>query len=79
MGRAAKQMAGTDPGSKEPAPESKPVTFKNGSIFLEKTLHLPAFTAERQEKQGNNTFIKLLSKHGIKVGPAVAVQEKEWN
>jgi transposase len=56
--------------------KGKPMISKRGNRYLRKALHLPALAAIRHEKQYKNTFVRLVSKHGIKMKAAVAVQRK---
>lgn len=56
--------------------KGKPSISKRGNRYLRKALHLPALAAIRHEKQYKNTFTRLVSKHGIKMKAAVAVQRK---
>lgn len=56
--------------------KGKPTISKRGNRYLRKALHLPALAAIRHEKQYKNTFVRLVSKHGIKMKAAVAVQRK---
>ena len=39
-------------------------------------MHMPALAAIRQEGKFKNMFIRLVSRHGIKMKAAVAVQRK---
>ena len=39
-------------------------------------MHLPGLTAIRHDERFKNIFIRLVSKHGIKMKAAVAVQRK---
>lgn len=49
---------------------------KKGNRHLRKAMHLPALTAIRHEKRFKAVFVRLVSKHGIKMKAAVAVQRK---
>jgi transposase len=49
---------------------------KKGNKNLRKAMHLPALTAIRHEQRFKSIFIRLVSKHGIKMKAAVAVQRK---
>lgn len=49
---------------------------KRGNKHLRKCLHLPALAAIRHELQYKELFIRLVSKQGIKMKAAVAVQRK---
>ncbi len=54
----------------------KPTISKRGNRYLRKSLHLPALAAIRHDEHYSNTFTRLVSKHGIKMKAAVAVQRK---
>lgn len=54
----------------------KPRISKHGNIHLRKCLHFPALTAIKHSKKPKELFIRLVSKHGIKMKAAVAVQRK---
>lgn len=54
----------------------KPRISKRGNKQLRKSLHLPALAAIRHEAQYKNIFARLVSKHGIKMKAAVAIQRK---
>jgi transposase len=49
---------------------------KKGNRYLRKAMHLPALTAIRHSDRFKAIFIRLVSKHGIKMKAAVAVQRK---
>lgn len=49
---------------------------KKGNRNLRKSLHLPALTAIRHDERYKELFSRLVSKHGIKMKAAVAVQRK---
>jgi transposase len=49
---------------------------KRGNRYLRKSLHLPALSAIRHDERFKAIFIRLVSKHGIKMKAAVAVQRK---
>jgi transposase len=49
---------------------------KRGNRYLRKAMHLPALTAIRLNEQFKGIFIRLVSKHGIKMKAVVAVQRK---
>jgi len=49
---------------------------KKGNRHLRKAMHLPALAAIRHEKKFKAVFVRLVSKHGIKMKAAVAVQRK---
>ena len=54
----------------------KPRISKRGNKQLRKCLHFPALTAIRHEFQYKDMFVRLVSRHGIKMKAAVAVQRK---
>ncbi len=54
----------------------KPRISKRGNRHLRKAMHFPALTAIRHEKKFKAVFVRLVSKHGIKMKAAVAVQRK---
>ena len=54
----------------------KPRISKKGNRHLRKTMHLPALAAIRHDKRFKSLFVRLVSKHGIKMKAAVAVQRK---
>lgn len=56
--------------------KGKPSISKRGNRYLRKALHLPALAAIRHEQQYKNQFSRLVSRHGIKMKAAVAVQRK---
>ena len=49
---------------------------KKGNKYLRRSLHLPALTAIRHDERFKSIFVRLVSKHGIKMKAAVAVQRK---
>lgn len=49
---------------------------KKGNKNLRKAMHLPALTAIRHDQRFKAIFARLVSKHGIKMKAAVAVQRK---
>ena len=49
---------------------------KKGNRYLRKAMHLPALAAIRHSDRFKGTFVRLVSKHGIKMKAAVAVQRK---
>jgi transposase len=49
---------------------------KKGNRFLRKAMHLPALAAIRHDDRFKAVFARLVSKHGIKMKAAVAVQRK---
>jgi transposase len=56
--------------------KGKPRISKKGNRHLRKAMHLPALVAIRHEKKFKAVFVRLVSKHGIKMKAAVAVQRK---
>ena len=56
--------------------KGKPKISKKGNKYLRKALHLPALSAIRHDERFKAIFIRLVSKHGIKMKAAVAVQRK---
>jgi transposase len=56
--------------------KGKPKISKKGNRYLRKSLHLPALTAIRIDDRFKAIFVRLVSKHGIKMKAAVAVQRK---
>jgi transposase len=49
---------------------------KRGNKYLRKAMHLPALAAIRHDERFKAVFARLVSKHGIKMKAAVAVQRK---
>jgi transposase len=49
---------------------------KKGNRHLRKAMHLPALTAIRHDEHYKELFARLVSRHGIKMKAAVAVQRK---
>ncbi len=56
--------------------KGKPKISKKGNRHLRKALHLPALAAIRHEERFKAVFTRLVSKHGVKMKAAVAVQRK---
>lgn len=56
--------------------KGKPRISKKGNKFLRKAMHLPALTAIRHNERYKTVFARMVSKHGIKMKAAVAVQRK---
>lgn len=56
--------------------KGKPRISKKGNSYLRKAMHLPALTAIRHDERFKAVFVRLVSKHGIKMKAAVAVQRK---
>jgi transposase len=49
---------------------------KKGNKYLRKAMHMPALAAIRHDERFKGIFARLVSKHGIKMKAAVAVQRK---
>jgi transposase len=56
--------------------KGKPKISKRGNRYLRKAMHLPALTAIKHDERFKGIFERLVSKHGIKMKAAVAVQRK---
>jgi len=56
--------------------KGKPRISKRGNRHLRKAMHMPALTAIRHDERFKAIFVRLVSKHGIKMKAAVAVQRK---
>ena len=56
--------------------KSKPRISRKGNKYLRKCLHYPALTAIRSADLMKALFVRLVSKHGIKMKGVVAVQRK---
>jgi transposase len=56
--------------------KGKPHISKRGNKYLRKAMHLPALTAIRHDERFKAIFARLVSRHGIKMKAAVAVQRK---
>lgn len=56
--------------------KGKPRISKKGNKHIRKALHLPALSAIKHNEQYKNMFIRLVSKHGIKMKAVVAAQRK---
>lgn len=56
--------------------KGKPRISKKGNKYLRKAMHMPALAAIRHEERYKAIFVRLVSKHGIKMKAAVAVQRK---
>ncbi|MFN7492230.1 MAG: IS110 family transposase [Cyclobacteriaceae bacterium] len=56
--------------------KGKPRISKKGNKHLRKAMHLPALSAIRHEERFKTVFVRLVSKHGVKMKAAVAVQRK---
>lgn len=49
---------------------------KRGNRYLRKALHLPALTAINHNQRMKEVFVRLVSRHGIKMKAVVAIQRK---
>lgn len=56
--------------------KGKPRISKKGNRHLRKAMHLPALTAIRHDERYKDLFVRLVSRHGIKMKAIVAVQRK---
>ncbi|MDQ3846538.1 MAG: IS110 family transposase [Bacteroidota bacterium] len=56
--------------------KGKPKLSKKGNRNLRKTMHFPALTAIRHDERMKAVFIRLVSRHGIKMKAIAAVQRK---
>jgi transposase len=56
--------------------KGKPKISKKGNRHLRKAMHMPALAAMRFNEHHKTVFVRLVSKHGIKMKAAVAVQRK---
>ncbi len=56
--------------------KGKPQISKRGNRHVRKAMHLPALTAIRHGERFKAIFIRLVSKHGIKMKAVVAIQRK---
>lgn len=56
--------------------KGKPSISKRGNKHLRKSMHLPALAAIRHDERFKAIFARLVSRHGIKMKAAVAVQRK---
>lgn len=56
--------------------KGKPKISKRGNRFLRKAMHLPALAAIRHDERFKAVFVRLVSRHGIKMKAVVAVQRK---
>jgi transposase len=54
----------------------KPKISKRGNKYLRKAMHLPALAAIRHDERFKAIYSRLISKHGIKMKAAVAVQRR---
>lgn len=56
--------------------KGKPKISKKGNKYLRKAMHLPALAAIRHDERFKAVYARLVSKHGVKMKAAVAVQRK---
>lgn len=56
--------------------KKKPKISKKGNRHLRKAMHMPALTAIRVDERFKAIYVRLVSKHGIKMKAAVAVQRR---
>jgi len=56
--------------------KGKPKISKRGNKYLRKAMHMPALAAIRHDERFKAIFARLVSRHGIKMKAAVAVQRK---
>ena len=56
--------------------KGKPKISKRGNRHLRKCMHLPALVAIKHDDSFKGLFVRLVSKHGIKMKAAVAAQRK---
>lgn len=56
--------------------KGKPRISKKGNRYLRKAMHLPSLVSIRHDERFKGVFSRLVSKHGIKMKAAVAVQRK---
>lgn len=56
--------------------KGKPKISKKGNRYLRKAMHLPALTAIQHNERLKAVFVRLVSKHGIKMKAVVAIQRK---
>lgn len=56
--------------------KAKPRISKKGNKYLRKAMHLPSLAAIRHDEKFKAVFARIVSKHGIKMKAAVAVQRK---
>lgn len=56
--------------------KGKPSISKKGNRHLRKAMHLPALSAIKHDERFKAVFTRLVSKHGIKMKAAVAIQRK---
>lgn len=56
--------------------KSKPRISKRGNRNLRKVMHFPALAAIRTDERLKDIFLRIVSKHGIKMKAIVAIQRK---
>ena len=56
--------------------KSKPRISKRGNRYLRKVMHFPALAAIRTDERFREIFLRLVSRHGIKMKAIVAIQRK---
>lgn len=56
--------------------KGKPKISKKGNKYLRRAMHMPALAAIRHDERFKGIYTRLMSKHGIKMKAAVAVQRK---
>lgn len=56
--------------------KGKACISKKGNKYLRKAMHLPALSVIRHDDRYKAIFVRLVSKHGIKMKAAVAIQRK---
>jgi transposase len=54
----------------------KPRISKKGNKYLRRSMHMAALTALRTDERFKSFFIRLISRHGIKMKAVVAIQRK---
>ena len=56
--------------------KSKPRISKRGNRNLRKVMHFPALAAIRTDERFRDIFLRIVSRHGIKMKAIVAIQRK---
>nr|WP_245758503.1 IS110 family transposase [Paenimyroides ummariense] len=56
--------------------KSKPQISKRGNRNLRKVMHFPTLAAIRTDERFRDIFLRLVSRHGIKMKAIVAIQRK---
>lgn len=56
--------------------KGKPKISKKGNRQLRKAMHMPALSAIRSDERFKSIFVRLVSKHGVKMKAVTAVQRK---